>query len=451
MQTPTRQDFRDLLELAAPVAAVQVGLMAMGLVDAAMVGRLSPEALGAVAVANVWFFVVSTIGMGCMYALDPIISQAHGAGDQAGVALGLQRGLVIALLISLPTTLALALAEPLFEVAGQAPALVPLAGDYTRWMLASVFPYFGFLALRQTLQSLGVVRPILVVILAANLLNAALNWLLIYGYGGIPALGVRGAALATTIGRWAMCFGLAGLTWRRLGSYLRPIRPETYRAEPLGRTLAIGVPIGLQILLEFGVFGLVGLLLGRVGVAAVAGHQVALNYASITFMVPLGIGAAAASLVGRAVGARDVDRARRVAVAALIVGATFMVMTATLLIGIPGWLASLYSPDPGVIAMAAALIPLAGLFQVFDGTQAVAMGVLRGIGDTRLPIVVNLIGYYAVGLPVGLYLAFTVGWGARGLWLGLVAGLAVVAVALVARVRSRMRREIGRVQIDAIG
>jgi MATE family multidrug resistance protein len=341
MRRPTATVFRALIDLAFPLAAVQVGLMAMGLVDSAMVGRVSAEALGGVAIANIWFFVVSTIGMGCMYALDPVIAQAKGAGDEAGIALGLQRGLLIAALISLPTTLALAQGERILAAAGQTAGMVPLAGQYIEWLLTGMFPYFGFLAFRQTLQALGVVRPVLIVILAANLLNVGINWIFIFGHWGAPALGVRGAALATTISRWAMFVGLAAITWPVLRRYLRPWRPETARLEPLRRMLAIGIPLGLQILAEYGVFGLVGLLLGRIGTEAVAGHQIALNYAAITFMVPLGIGAAAAALVGQAVGAGEVDRARRIAGAALTTGAVFMTVTAGVLVLIPDWLAGL--------------------------------------------------------------------------------------------------------------
>ncbi len=451
MRQPTRADFRNLIELAVPLAAVQVGLMAMGLVDAAMVGRLSADALGAVAVAGVWFFAISTVGMGCVYALDPVIAQAHGAGDEPAITLGFQRGLLIAVLVTLPTMVGLMVVEPVLRVTGQAAALVPLAGDYTVGILPGIFPYFGFLVLRQTLQAIGRVRQILVLILLANLLNLGLDWALIYGHLGAPALGVFGAAVATTISRWAMFIGLAVLTWGELARYAWPVRPETWRWEPLKRMLEIGLPIGLQILLEYGVFGIVGLLLGRAGSQSIAGHQIALNYAAITFMVPLGVGSAAAVLVGRAIGANDSEGARRVAVAALVIGVLFMVTTAIGFLALPGPLAALYSEDASVVAIAASLIPIAGAFQVFDGSQAVAMGVLRGAGDTRFPVLINVVGYYAVGLPVGLGLGLGLGLGARGFWWGLVTGLAVVAVVLIWRVSRRLGRRLERLEIDRAG
>jgi len=448
MQRPTRADFRSLLDLAVPLAAVQVGLMLMGVVDAAMLGRVSADALAAASVAGVWFFSVSTIGMGCLTALDPVISQAFGARDQAGVARGVQRGLLIAVIVTVPTMLGMLPIESVLRLTGQPAAVVPLAGKYIATILPSILPYFAFMMIREVLQSLGSLRTLLVIIGLANLLNVVLNWALIFGHLGAPALGVTGAALATTISRWAMLAVTVAATWRFLKPYLVPWRPESWALAPLGRMFAIGLPIGFQILLEYGVFGGVGLLMGRIGSQAVAGHQVALNMAAMTFMVPFGIGTAASVLVGRAVGGGRPDEARRITSAALVVGVGFMMVTASVFLAFPVALARAYSPDPVVLAVAGGLVPLAGLFQVFDGTQVVAMGVLRGIGDTRVPVLVNIAGYYLVGLPISLWLGFELGWGPRGLWWGLVAGLIVVAAVLVGRVRIKFRRTLDRLAID---
>ena len=236
-----------MLVLAVPMAAVQVGLMAMGLVDTAMVGRLSSDALAAVAIAGVWFFAISTIGMGCVYALDPVIAQAHGAGDEPAVAVGVQRGFLIAAIVTVPSMLGLLAVEPMLRLTGQGETLIPLAGEYTVWIIPSVFPYFAFMVLRQSLQALGKIRTILVVIALANLLNVGLNWALIFGHLGAPALGVRGAALATTLSRWVMFLGLTGLMWPVLAPWVRPIRPATWHWAPLRRMLGLGLPIGLQI------------------------------------------------------------------------------------------------------------------------------------------------------------------------------------------------------------
>jgi MATE family multidrug resistance protein len=230
-----------------------------------------------------------------------------------------------------------------------------------------------------------------------------------------------------------------------------PIRPEVFTLAPLARMLRLGAPIGAQFELEYGAFGLTGILMGRLGTTQMAGHQVALNLASLTYMVPLGVSAAVAVLVGQAVGRGDPMGARRSARTALLVGATFMVLTSTLFLTVPRSLAGLYTDSEAVLLMAAALLPLAGIFQVFDGIQVVASGVLRGLGDTRSPMVINIIGFWLVGIPTSLYLAFRTGLGARGLWLGLVLGLASVAVILLGRVRHRLQARMGRVVIDEHG
>jgi MATE family multidrug resistance protein len=280
------------------------------------------------------------------------------------------------------------------------------------------------------------VRAIVVVIVLANLANVALNWVLIYGHLGVPALGVRGSAWASTVSRWLLALLLLGGAWRTLRPALRPWHPDSARPASLAPLLRLGLPIGLQQLLEFNAFGAVGLLMGQLGTVAMAGHQASLNLASLTFMVPLGVGAAAAVRVGHAIGADDAPRARRAAAAALACGVGFMASSAAVLLALPRALAGLYTDDLAVLAMAASLIPLAGVFQVFDGLQVVSLGILRGAGDTRVPMVVNVIGFWVIGLPLGAWLGLHAGWGPRGLWWGLVAGLAAVGLILGQRVRA---------------
>jgi MATE family multidrug resistance protein len=310
--------------------------------------------------------------------------------------------------------------------------------------------FFGFVALRQSLQAMGRMRPIVTVILAANVLNGILCWLFVYGYLG-PVKGAAGAALASSIARWCMMLGLLALAWRDLKPSLVPFRPEALSLRPLLRMLGIGFPIGIQYLLELGVFAVVALLMGRLGTIQVAAHQVAINIASLTFMVPLGVSSAASVLVGRAVGAASPDAARRAAIAALGVGFAFMILSGLMLATLPLPLARIYTSDAGVLALAAALLPLAGVFQVFDGLQVVSIGVLRGVGDTRAPMIVNVLGFWLIGFPVSLWLGFRAGFGAVGLWWGLVAGLAAVAILLVLRVRSRLSATLGRLVIDEEG
>ena len=446
---PTREESRALLALALPIVAVQVGLMLMGVVDTIMVGHLSAAALAAVALGNLAFFCCVILGMGALMALDPLVAQAVGANDHAGVARGVQRGVLLAVFLSIPPALLLLVAEGALRFFQQPVEVVPLAGDYARWTAPSVLPFYLFLVLRQSLQALHRVRPILVSIVLANLLNAALNWVLIYGKFGFPALGVTGAAISTTIGRWAMPFLLLALAWRELRPALVPWRPESVSPAALWRMLLLGLPIGVMTLLEYTAFGAVGLMMGRMGTVPVAAHQVAINIASLTFMVPLGVGQAAAVLVGNAIGALDMSRARRSARAALVYGVGFMAFTAAVFLVVPRTLAAVYTSDLATVALAATLIPVAGVFQLFDGMQAVGAGILRGAGDTRVPMFINMGGFWLGGIPLSLLLGFQLGLGPVGLWWGLAAGLAVVALVLLARIWTLLRRGVSRVEVEA--
>jgi MATE family multidrug resistance protein len=422
--------------------------MLMGVVDTIMVGRLSPQALGAVALGNVYFFALAVIGMGTLMALDPIVSQAKGASDEPAIARGLQRGVLLAVLVTLPTAAGFCFARPALRALGQPAELIPGASTYIYLIVPGLLPFFLFIVFRQTLQALGRIAPIVWVTLGANLLNAGLDWVLIFGHLGAPSLGVAGSAIATSISRWALAAALLFAGWSELWPRLRPWRPESTELAALLRMARLGVPIGVQMFFEYGVFGLVGVLMGRIGTTAVAGHQIALNLAAVVFMVPQGVGAAAAVLVGRAIGARDLPAARRAALGAILLGGGFMMGSGLLFVLAPGSLARWYTPDLGVLSIAVSLIVLGGFFALFDGLQAVCIGILRGIGDTRVPAVLSLLGYWLIGLPLSLWLGFRTGLGPAGLWWGLVLGLAVTAFVLLLRVHGRLRHSPGRVLID---
>ena len=439
-----------MLRLAGPVVAIQVGMMLMGVVDTIMVGHVSAVALAAVALGNLYFFGLGVFGMGTLMVLDPVVAQAVGARDDPAVARGIQRGVIIALMIGVPATLLLLPADLFMSLARQPPEVIPHAAVYALRLAPGVLPFFFFIVLRQSLQSMHLTGPIMVAIIVANLVNAALNWMLIFGNLGAPAMGVAGSAWATTISRWVLLLLVLSLTWTKLRPHLLPLRPEIFQWKPLGRMLRLGLPIGCQYTLEFGAFAFVALMMGWLGTREMAGHQVAINLASLTFMVPLGIGSAAAVLVGNAVGRRDPEGARRSARTALICSTAFMSMTALVFLLVPGVLARLYTGDMVVLAVAVSLIPIAGVFQVFDGLQAVGAGVLRGLGDTRAPMIINILGFWLFGMPVSIYLGFNAGLGPRGLWWGFVAGLGAVAVLLLYRIRTRLRHALSRVTLDQV-
>ncbi len=452
MVLPTPTDLRAMLRLALPVAAVQLGIMAMGVTDTIMVGHLSPAALAAVALGNLYFFIAGIFGQGTLMALDPVISQAVGARDEEAISRALQRGLVVALALTVFTCATFVPVKWVLLSLRQPPEVVPDAASYVRIAIPGVFPFYAFIVFRQSLQAMHRVAPVLWTVLVANLLNAGLNWVFIYGNLGSPALGVAGSSVATSISRWAMALAVLSISGRQVWHHLTPWRPETLTIEPLGRMLRLGLPIGVQYLLEYGAFAAAALLMGVLGTTQMAAHQIAINLASFTFMVPLGVSTATAVLVGHAIGAGNEDQARRSAVAGIFIGASFMCASALIFRLFPTALARSYTGNADVVLLAATLIPIAGVFQVFDGIQAVAAGVLRGIGDTHAPAIINVVGFWLIGLPVSWVLAFRLGAGAVGLWWGIVVGLAAVALILLGRVRVRLGRTMHRVIIDeAVG
>jgi MATE family multidrug resistance protein len=447
-ELPRRDDLTAMLRLAVPVVVVQVGLMLMGVVDTMVVGRLSAKALAAVALGNLTLMAVTAFGRGILMAMDPLVSQARGAGDDTAVRRAVQRGLLLAVLVCIPTVALLAATGPVLTLLRQPPEAVPLAAGYVIRCLPGLLPFFWFVVLRQTLQALERLRPIVITIIAANLLNVVLDVGMVHGRFGFPAWGTFGSAWATTISR-TMLFVLIVLAARRdLVPLLSRTDRETFQWTPMKKIAALGSPIGVQIQIELTAFSVIALLMGGFGMIPVAAHQVAINLAALTFMVPLGVSAAAAVRVGHAVGRGDDSGVRRASSSALLCGGGFMVLTALLFLGLPRSLALAYTSDAEVIAVAAALIPIAGVFQVFDGLQIVASGALRGLGDTRIPMLINLLGFWLVGMPVSLGLGFGLGWGPRGLWWGFVFGLTAVALLLMVRAAVRLSRPMERVRID---
>lgn len=445
---PSAHDLRALVRLAVPIVIVQVGAMFMGVVDTWFVGHVSSRELAAASLGNLYVYGLQSFAMGVIWAVDPIVSQAMGARDHEAAALGIQRGLVIGLVIGTLTSLACLPAEPVFTLLRQPAEVIPRATAFVHTSSVSLAAMLLYMALRQSLQSMKQTNAILGTIIAGNIVNILLNNLFVFGRLGFPAMGAVGSALSSAIARFFMLGVLLMLSRRHLGPMLRPWRREALRVGPLLRTVKLGLPIGLQNSVEFTTFGSISVFAGWFGAEAIGGHQVAINFASLMFMVPLGIGSAASVLVGHAIGEGDPAHARRVAASALLCGAGFMVFSAVVMLLLPGVFARAYSSVPGVVAIAAALIPIAGVFQVFDGLQVVAAGVLRGAGDTRASLISNMLGFWLVGTPVSLWLGFKAGLGVTGLWWGFVAGLAAVAVFLVSRVRVLLSRPIQRVDIE---
>lgn len=446
-QLPYRTDIEAMFRLALPVVVVQVGMMLLGVIDTMVVGRLSYEALAAVALGHVVVVAVSSFGIGLLLALDPLVSQAVGAEDEASIRRNVQRGFVLAAALMVPSTLLLLPGETVLTVLRQPPETVPVAASYVRICIPGLLPFYAFVVLRQTLQAMERLRPIVTTIVVVNLFNLVADWVLVFGAGPIPSLGAMGSAWATTAARALLFVVLLVLARQELAPLVGRFDRDVLRLEPLLRIIRLGTPIGFQVQLEIIAFAVIALLMGGFGTLQMAAHQVAINLASLTFMVPLGVGTATAIRVGHAIGRGASGGARRAAAAGLLIGASFMSLTAALFIFAPRALASAYTFDFDVIALASLLIPIAGFFQVFDGLQVVSAGALRGAGDTRAPLVVNIVGFWFIGLPTSWLLGFKLGYGPEGLWWGVVVGLGTVAVFLLIRLAWKFHGDIRRIDV----
>ncbi|MBI4616573.1 MAG: MATE family efflux transporter [Planctomycetes bacterium] len=441
---PVLAELRELARLALPVIAAQIALMAMGVIELAYVGHLGRDALAGVAAGITWAFAVFIVPMGVLFAADPVASQAWGAGDRKACGEALARSLALAVVVSMPTMVAWAFTAPVLYVLGQPSEAIPFARSFILWSIPGVLPVLCFHALRQVLQGMGTIRPVLLASLAGTLCEAFSGWVLVFGKLGFPAMGVAGAGLASSLSRFVLFGVLLVLAGRE--ERFRQVRPwarlDALSPRAILRLGLLGAPIGIQYGLEVWVFSIVGVWMGWLGSSELAGHQIALNLASLSFMVPVGISVAASVRVGQAVGRRDPAGMRRAGWTAMAAVSAVMVLFAVAFAIFPGPLARLYTDDGEAAAMAALLIPMAALFQICDGAQSVGFGVLRGTGDVRLPPFINLVGYYAVALPLGWWLAFRRDGGPRGLWTALVVGLFLVAGLLVLRIAFRFRREI---------
>ena len=448
---PTVAELREMARLATPIVLVNVGLQGMGFVDVMMLGRVSAVHLASAALGNFYFFITSIVGIGLLMVLDPVVAQAVGARDEPGIARGVQRGLLLTLAVTVAIALTYIPAEAVLGLLGQPEEVTPLAAAYVRWCIPGLLPFFAFNALRQVLQALRRVRPIVVAVLVGNIANAGLNWVLIFGHLGFEPGGVVGSSQGTAIARWIMLLVLLASCWPVIRPRVVPWLAESLQLAPLWRMFKLGSPIAVQLFAEAGAFGIVTVMTGWMGTTTLAGHEITLSLAALTFMVPMGVAAAAAVMVGHAVGAGDVAESRRDAVAALAVGVGFMAAMGIVFWLIPGALAAAFTTDPATRLMATTLIPIAAVFQVFDGTQVISASILRGAGDTRVPMILHTLSFWAVGIPLGALVAFGYDGGAPGLWWGLTAGLAAAAVLQLARVRVKLGGEVGRVVIESAG
>ncbi len=430
-----------MLTLAGPVVLAEVGWVTMGLVDTVIVGPLGPEAIGAVGIGSILFLALAIFGMGLLLGLETLVSHAYGAGRLDECHRWLLHGVTLSLLATpLLTAVAVALVL-LLPSWGLQPAVLSLTIPYVKVITWSLLPLLLYASFRRYLQALGIVVPITVALVTANVINAVAAWALVYGHFGLPMMGTTGSAVATLVSR----IYLAAALLVSVISYDRRHRISLFsvtwrpKRKSLLRLLRLGVPAATQVTLELGVFAAASALAGRLDPVSLASHQIALNLASLTFMVPLGVASAGAVRVGHAVGRRDAAGAALAGRAALLIGAAFMGAAALAFVLVPRPLIGMFTSSVAVFALGRRLLVVAAIFQLFDGLQGVSTGLLRGLGDTRTPMIGNLAGHWLLGLPIGYTLCFRSGWGVIGLWAGLCTGLIVIGIALAITWHHRMR------------
>lgn len=434
-----RQEIGQLFRLAAPLAAAQAGTQLMGLVDVSVLGRLGARELAASGLGNAVFFSISVVGMGMMFGIDPMISQAIGAGDRVRARRILWQGIWLGLIVTAVLSVVLLAAALAIPHAGVQPELVVPGRTYLLVRTLSLAPFLLFFVVRAYLQAHGVTRPLVVAMVVANVLNLIGDIVFVFGWWKIPAFGVAGAAIATVICTivelWIVAVAVKKID---VGE---PFDIRWNRAE-IAHAFRVGVPVGLQMGAEVGIFALVAVLAARLGTLDLAAHQLVIGLASFTYTAALGVSAAGSVRVGLGVGSRNAAATRVAGHVAFVAGAGVMSLAALAFLAIPRPLARLITNQEGVIAAALPLFLVAAYFQLSDGVQAVGGGVLRGAGDTKFTFYANVFGHWLIGLPIALYLGFERQLGIVGLWWGLCAGLTVVAVILYLRFERLSRGEI---------
>ncbi len=434
-------DVRRTFLLALPVILGQVATMATGFVDTVMAGRLGPLALASVAIGSAIWSAGLLFLLGTLMSLSALVSQLHGAGRILAIGRLLRQAYWLAAVLAGLFWLYLQGASPIIQWLGVDPAIHPLARGYLDGIAWGTPALAGFFVLRFFCEGMSVTRATFYFGLLALVVNVPANYVFMYGKLGLPAMGAPGIGMATAFVEWVQL--LAILLYVRRQPELRATgllgfsRPRWPRIRQL---LQVGLPIGFMVFFEGSLFVAVSLLMGTLGPLVVAAHQVAINYSSMVFMIPMGLGSALTVRVGNAVGRGDFQGVRRAGGVGLVLVLTTQLLSAGVMLAFPAQIARIYTDDAQVIDLVVQLLWLAALFQLPDGLQVAAAGALRGLKDTRVPMLINVVAYWLIGMPLAWWLGFRAELGARGLWMGLIAGLSVAAVLLLWRFHRLSRR-----------
>ncbi|MGB8816858.1 MAG: MATE family efflux transporter [Rhizobiaceae bacterium] len=435
-------ELKATLSLVWPMVLTNLAQTLMGATDVYFLGMLGPDALAAGAVGGNIYYLTFFLGLGFVLAVAPVLAKEIGENrhEVRRVRQTVRHGFWLAALMPVPLWAVLWHGEQVLVASGQKPQIAALAGQYLHMLMWANMPYFAYIVLRNFISVFERPRAAMVISLAAIALNAVLNWVFIFGNLGFPAMGIAGSGLATTVASTAMFLALAAYVQidRRFRRYRLFGRIWRLNAAQFAHLLRLGSSIGMLLLFETALFAVSGLVMGTIGRDSIAAYFVALQFASITFMIPLSLGQAATVRVGLAYGGRDRPGILRAGWVSFWLSNAFMAISALVFLIFPNQLIGIFidRTDPAaapVYALAVAFLAYAALFQLVDGAQAVGCGMLRGLQDTRVPLILGGIGYWLIGMPLGLWLAFPIGLEGRGIWLGLAAGLAFVAVTVMWR------------------
>lgn len=412
--------------------------MSMGVVDTIMVGRLpnSAVAIGATGLGQSLYHVIAIFGGGLLLGMDTFVAQAYGREDLRDARNTLLNGTVLAILLTPILMIAVSFWPALMRHFGISVELVGPMQPFLSALNWGTLPLLGYFALRRYLQAVNVAVPIMFALISANVVNAVGNWALIYGHLGFRAEGITGSGWSTCFARIYMLLVLAiTLAWveskRASSTFSQRATAVKIDVVRMWALLKLGAPAAGQILVEIGAFSGATAICAKLGPVQLSGHEIAINCAAFTFMVPLGISSAAAVRVGQQLGRRDLAGARRAGWSAIILGAGFMACAGLVFVSVPQVIARVFSPDPAVVRVGATLLLVAAAFQLFDGVQVVTTGALRGAGDTKTAMLANFVAYWFIGIPLGYFLCFRLSWGAIGVWIGLCTGLMIIGSALL--------------------
>ncbi len=429
---------RNNLKLAYPVMLSQLGHVMVSVADSVMVGRIGALPLASASLGNSLFHVIMLFGIGVSYGLTPLVASAYGEKNASKLQNLLRHGIITNSVLGLILFGVIVAISPVLYSLGQEPDVVEKAIPYLGIIGFSIIPLMVFQAFRQFAEGLHLTRQAMVITVVGNLINIALNYVLIYGKFGFPAMGLNGAAIATLVDRvlMAVAMGYFVYSYARLKDYTSKFHFKGLSSQIFKRLLHIGIPSGLQFIFEVGAFASAAIMIGWLGANALAAHQIAINLAAISYMAATGIAAAATIRVGYYLGGKDFPNMRMAGLASFMLSGSFMAVCAVVFILGRNFLPSLYINDAEVIGLASGMLIVGAFFQISDGVQVVGLGVLRGLSDVKVPTVVTLVAYWLVALPVGYLLGFVVEWGTVGVWIGLLIGLSLSAIAHFTRFRS---------------